>query len=156
MYRNIGKKIKFLAAVFAYAGALLSLLGGILYLTEILSDLTTMVKRLSIQFTADSFWELALLFFPMVGIIVAGTFLSWAFSAFLYGFGELIDRVSKIEDQLVHLSDSASAVMISREYEAEGDTTNWETFDESMQADPIGKWETGNGAPDDQSSSATS
>ena len=72
MYKNIGKKIKILATVIFIMGAIVSLVEGIYLISH--------------DMVLGGF--IAILFGPV---------LSWASSFLVYGFGEIIDTLHKIE-----------------------------------------------------------
>ncbi len=74
MFTNIGKKIKTLAMVLAWAGIIGSVLGGIVLMEE-----------------ADE----------AVGLLtmLVGALMSWVGSFFMYGFGQLIDNTDKLVAQ---------------------------------------------------------
>lgn len=74
MYSNIGKKIKGLVKVAFVLVALASVITGIVFIC--VGDLEDVIGLI---------------------IAVAGTIIAWISSWFLYGFGELIDKVSDIE-----------------------------------------------------------
>lgn len=82
MYKNIGKKIRGLAAFFGWAGMILNVLIGI-------------VVCIAMCATGDD----------MIGVGIAcllggfiGAVLSWIGSWFLYGFGELIVKTTEVAD----------------------------------------------------------
>ncbi|MBO4692915.1 MAG: magnesium transporter [Clostridia bacterium] len=79
MFSNIGKKIKKLATVLCWLGIIISIVCGIVAWVA-----------------ADD--EIGALIFLVVA--VAGSLLSWISSFVLYGFGELIDKVTDIEYRL--------------------------------------------------------
>lgn len=73
MYNNIGKKIKGLAVVIFIINALAGIISG--------------CSLISSSSTRTMGWLL----------IVGGPVIGWIMSWFLYGFGELIDKISDIE-----------------------------------------------------------
>ncbi len=74
MYDNIGNKIKILAKVFFVLGAIASVIGAI-YL----------------------FFEAAHILLCLA-IAIVGSLFSWISTWLLYGFGEIIDKLSDIEE----------------------------------------------------------
>ena len=83
MYRNIGAKIKTLAAVLAWVGIIVSVIAGIVM----------------IGIGVDSRDGEAMMALGL-GYIVLGPLLSWISSLVLYGFGELVDRSKNIDEKL--------------------------------------------------------
>ncbi|OLA93426.1 MAG: hypothetical protein BHW64_06815 [Candidatus Melainabacteria bacterium LEY3_CP_29_8] len=83
MYNNIGNKIKYLAKTAFIVGAIISVIIGILLITAGLNGIITPVGVL---------------------ILFVGPFISWLSSWLLYGFGELIDKISLIELNLNHVN----------------------------------------------------
>ena len=83
MYNNIGKKIKGLAQIIAYGGIFLSCLIGI---------------ALSLGFLADDNFSGS----PLIGIAIAfaGSLICWLSGFFTYGFGELVDQTTEINQNL--------------------------------------------------------
>ncbi len=84
MYNNIGKKIKGLAKVIAYGGIFLSCLVGIALTLGILAD---------DNINGGTF---------IIGIAIAlvGSFIFWLSGFFMYGFGELVDQTTEINQKL--------------------------------------------------------
>ena len=80
MFENIGGKIKGMAKFFCWAGIILSVIIGIIYLTNSnrYQDLTT----------------------QGITILIAGPLCSWLGSLMTYGFGELIERAKSIDEKL--------------------------------------------------------
>jgi len=80
MYNNIGAKIKTLAQVIAWVGIIGSVLVGIIMIAQGTGS------------RGDG---------SIVGIgvayLLAGPFISWIASWFMYGFGELIEKTTQIE-----------------------------------------------------------
>ena len=77
MFSNIGRKIKTVAKVVAWIGIGCSILAG---LAGLASPLTSPI--------------------PSIIVAVIGSLASWIGSFCLYGFGELIDKVSAIAEKL--------------------------------------------------------
>lgn len=75
MFNDIGRKIKILADVLCRMGIVASVLGGIV----------TMLESEGEQIFVGGL------------IIIFGSLFSWFGSFFIYGYGELIDKVSTIE-----------------------------------------------------------
>ena len=92
MYRNIGKKIKFLAIGTFIIEAISSIILGIYYIIESIS-----------WGWEEGWWGWLLLFL--------GPLFAWIFSWSLYGFGEFIDKVCDISRNL-HFNDAKSEVQI--------------------------------------------
>ncbi len=85
MYKNIGGKIKGLAQALCIVGMFFSFLFGFLYLANGINFLSK-----------DDFgWNLVII--GSAGIIL-GPILSWISTWPLYGFGELIDKTTKIAE----------------------------------------------------------
>ena len=72
MFENIGDKIKSLATVLAVLGIVVYGIWGLVLITSVS-------------------------FFTGLLVIVLGSLVSWVGSFFMYGFGELIDKVCEIE-----------------------------------------------------------
>lgn len=88
MFDNIGGKIKGLAKVVTWVGIIASVVSGVS------------------MFASDS--DLAL---PGILVIVFGSLGSWIGSFLLYGFGELIEQTTKMNESIALLkSDSKNAV----------------------------------------------
>lgn len=85
MFDNIGGKIKGLAAVCTGLGMAASVIGGIIMMT-----------------ISESMVLLGFL------VIVIGCLGSWISSLCLYGFGEMIDKICKIEEKLQESQYAAS------------------------------------------------
>lgn len=85
MYKNIGKKIKAVAKVFAWIGIILFVLIGL-----IMAGVAGVMEG-----------EPGLI---VAGIIVAvvGALVSWISSFMVYGFGQLIDNSDMIKDMMIH------------------------------------------------------
>lgn len=87
------KKIKGLAIFFCILGIIGSVLLGIF----VMLDGSTIAGRLaSVNSNADN----AIAIVAGVIIMVLGSLLSWIGTWLLYGYGELIDKVTDIEDEL--------------------------------------------------------
>jgi hypothetical protein len=74
MWDDIGGKIKFLAKVIAWIGILSSIIVGIIFISE----------GIQLHYC--------------IGIIVIGSLISWISSWFMFGFGELIEKATDIEN----------------------------------------------------------
>ena len=87
MYKNIGKKIKFFAALVGYLGVIGSIIIGIV-ITTLLDDnyLTSDVSYLGI----------------IIGIVSA--LICWVSQYIIYGFGELVDNSTQINKKLSYSS----------------------------------------------------
>ncbi len=81
MFDNIGRKIKTLAKWLAYLGFITSVISGIVLL---------IISLINFEHIG---WQILLV--PIQ--IVLGCLISWLSVIILYGFGELIDKVSEIE-----------------------------------------------------------
>lgn len=94
MFENVGSKIKALASALAGVGIFLSLVIGILMVVS-----------------------------GVVGtgflVMVVGGFGSWVSSAFLYGFGELIDTAMSIDKKLNNVNGSAVQSIVTNAKPAE-------------------------------------
>lgn len=106
MYENIGRKIKFFAAVFGYGGVIVSIIGGIVW-TVILADNS---------YTDD---------YAFIGIVVGviAAFLFWVGQFLIYGFGELIDQTTQINRKMTFSSsesDIAEKVAKLKEWRTKG------------------------------------
>jgi hypothetical protein len=80
MYNNIGEKIKGLAKSLALIGTIISVIIGI----------NLIVKG------SDSYYDGRVLIYTGIGVILVGTLVSWIWSWFMYGFGELIEKTAEI------------------------------------------------------------
>lgn len=81
MFDNIGGKIKGVSVLITIIGIIASVVGGILIVAMI-----------------PAAWGFALL------AIAVGSLVSWVGSFLLYGFGELIYRVTAIEKRMLQMS----------------------------------------------------
>ena len=79
MFKNIGKKIKGLAAFVCWVGIILSAIAGILMIVSAIQE-------------NEGFMGIL----PGVAVIVGGFLASWIGSFAAYGFGELIDKTAEI------------------------------------------------------------
>ncbi len=86
MFNNIGSKIKILASCIFWISSVVSVIIGIFYLI--------LAIKAQVITVGLSYIILGLLI-PIVGIIA-----SWICGMFVYGFGELIEKTSKIEECL--------------------------------------------------------
>lgn len=97
MYNRIGKKIKGLAIFFCILGIIGSVLSGIYVMlsgstiagflpSDLLANISNATNAIAIA--------------AGVIIMVLGSLLSWIGTWLLYGYGELIDKVTDIEDEL--------------------------------------------------------
>lgn len=103
MYSRIGKKIKGLAIFFCVIGIIGSVFSGIGIMLggAVISDyLTALLPNLSQQL-ANAGNAVALV--AGIAVMVVGFLLSWISTWLLYGFGELIDKVTDIEDNMYYL-----------------------------------------------------
>ena len=75
MFDNIGTKIKNLATIITVLGVIVSIISGIIVMINVV-------------------WWLGLI------IIVCGCLVSWIGSFFAYGFGEIIDKLNEISNNL--------------------------------------------------------
>ena len=89
MYINIGGKIKLLAKVWAWLGIIASVGAAIAQLV--------MINRAPTSGMADQGISLMSIL-TAVGIVIAGTLVSWVSSWALYGFGVLIAKTSEIAE----------------------------------------------------------
>jgi hypothetical protein len=84
MWDNIGGKIKVLAKVIAWVGIISSIIGGIIL----------------IAIGGNNRYGGGLYIGIGFGTIIVGSLMSWIFSWFMYGFGELIEKTSEIKNHL--------------------------------------------------------
>lgn len=106
MYENIGRKIKFFAAIVGYGGAIISIIGGVVG-TIYLADS---------RYTDD---------YAFMGILIGivSAFLFWIGQFLLYGFGELVDNTTEINRKMTFSSaesDIAEKVAKLKEWRAKG------------------------------------
>ena len=95
MYTNIGGKIKLLAKVWAWLGIVASV-GAAIAQLMINQAPYGMVDGISLMSILAA-----------VGIVIAGTLISWVSSWALYGFGELISKTSEIAENTRKLAADA-------------------------------------------------
>ncbi len=88
MYKNIGKKIKGLAKATFIVEAISAVITGMI---------------LGIVWYSWGEYEGA---FVALGIMVGGPIIAWVSTWLLYGFGELVDKTSKISDKICPEEDS--------------------------------------------------
>ncbi len=79
MFNNVGKKIKLLAKAICWIGIIVSIIAAIVMFI-----------------VSDGGWYVGFVFAGVI-ILVVGPLLSWIGSFFMYGFGELIDKICDIE-----------------------------------------------------------
>jgi len=82
MFDNIGGKIKTLAVIICALGIIASVIAAIVII----------VLAIENHITRDIYLGF--------GLLIAGPLASWIGSFFVYGFGELIEKVSNIEDKI--------------------------------------------------------
>lgn len=82
MFDYIGKKIKSLANVLCWVGIIGYAIAGIIVIT------------IGIEESEDGLTALG------VALLIAGPFVSWVSSFFMYGFGEIIDKTCNIEKNM--------------------------------------------------------
>ena len=92
MFKNIGKKIKKLAAVMCIIGIVLWVIVGI---GLMLSNMTTA----SLIGASASAGTVIASIIAGVLVMVIGSLLSWISSWLIYGFGELVDNSCKIANK---------------------------------------------------------
>ncbi|MBQ6060308.1 MAG: hypothetical protein IJL36_02580 [Clostridia bacterium] len=89
MWSNIGHKIKTLAKVICWIGIVLSVIAGI----AVIAGGNT-VRSYGYTYNTGSTTLTGIL------VIVLGALGSWLGSFMMYGFGELVERVTNIDDKL--------------------------------------------------------
>ena len=91
MFNNIGGKIKTLARIITYIGITASVIIGIatMFMPYKLAEIFDVTPA-----------SAAISFLTGFVIIIGGSLASWIGSFFIYGFGELIERVCLIEERL--------------------------------------------------------
>lgn len=99
MFNNIGSKIKALAKVICWLGIIASAVGGIAYIIS--------MSRLYNQ----SMMAVIIVFLAGLIIAAVGALVSWLSTFILYGFGELIEKVSSIEENIPQIESIASAIL---------------------------------------------
>lgn len=90
MFENVGSKIKVLAKFFCWVGIIFSLILGIVAMC-----------------TSDGY---AGLVFLGLFLIIIGSLGAWLGSLFTYGFGELIEKTTKIAENTTNLNFSNEGV----------------------------------------------
>ena len=97
MYNRIGRKIKGLAVFFCIIGIFFQVILGLLIIFMGGSILPKLVPTLPAEFASVGC--------IIVGIfvIVIGSIVTWMSTWFLYGYGELIDKVSNIEEDVYYI-----------------------------------------------------
>lgn len=83
MYSNIGGKIKVLAKIICIIGIIVSVISG-----------------LGIIIVSSIGYNPGLSVFGGLLVIVLGVLFSWLSTFFIYGFGELIEKVTEIESEI--------------------------------------------------------
>lgn len=83
MYSNIGGKIKVLAKIICIIGIIVSVISG-----------------LGIIIVSSISYNPGLSVFGGLLVIVLGILFSWLSTFFIYGFGELIEKVTEIESEI--------------------------------------------------------
>ena len=82
MFTNIGRKIKTLASVICWVGIIISAIGFIVMLILGIDDYDGLLIGLSFA------------------VLIVGGLGSWIGSFILYGYGELIDRMTSIDEKI--------------------------------------------------------
>ena len=83
MFENIGQKIKTFAKVICWLGIVCSCIAGIVILI------------------ITEFWDFGIVYLLLsLGVVGVGSVLSWVSSLCVYGFGELIVKVTQIEQNM--------------------------------------------------------
>ena len=99
MFNNIGKKIKIVAKVFFWIFTVISIIAGI---SIIVAAASTSARYY------NSYYGLGGAMAPVVGstvlsgvlIMILGPLFSWLANIVLYGFGELIERATSIDNKI--------------------------------------------------------
>ena len=94
MYTNIGGKIKLLAKAWAWLGIIASAGFAIAQLV--------MINRAPYSAADQGISLMSIL--TAVGIVIAGTLISWVSSWALYGYGELIAKTSEIAENTARMA----------------------------------------------------
>ena len=89
MFNNIGRKIKIVAKVFFWIGVLISIIIPLVSVQSVSYSLN------GYQYRTSGNNILAVILFIVIGILI-----SWLSTIILYGFGELIERVTGIDDKI--------------------------------------------------------
>ena len=136
MFENIGKKIKTLAEILFIIGVCCSVIIGVLvilypnFLSEIIVEQQSAIveKQQDTVSAFSAFWGLIW--------IAVGSLFSYIHSLLLYGFGELIDRVSNIDENLIlQIHPSRFPNNIKKKYAMDKDLTDNTVFCPNCGAD---------------------
>ena len=98
LFDHIGRKIKNLAVVIFVLAAFSSILAGFVFLLGMIVNLRSMEL-----YALPLFIYLAMSLLVAILIIIIGLVFSWVSVFFIYGFGELIERASNLDDRLDEL-----------------------------------------------------
>lgn len=136
MFENIGKKIKTLAEILFIIGVCCSVIIGVLailypnFLSEIIVEQQSAIaeKQQDTVSAFSAFWGLIW--------IAIGFLFSYIHSLLLYGFGELIDRISNIDENLIlQIHPSRFPNNIKKKYDMDKDLTDNTVFCPNCGAD---------------------
>ena len=97
MYNQIGKKIKGLAVFFCIIGVFFQVILGLLVIFMGGNTLPKLVPTLTEEFASVG------CIIAGIFVIVIGSIVTWISTWLLYGYGELIDKVSNIEEEMYYI-----------------------------------------------------
>ena len=94
MFDYVGSKLKTVSKIVCGIGILCSVIAGIIFMA------------------VTEPWDFgAIYFFIGIAIAALGSVIFWAASLVIYGFGELIEKVSSIEENIPQIENIASAIL---------------------------------------------
>ncbi len=121
MFTNIGRKIMALAKVLCWAGIILSVILGIVYISrggEAIKQSSQYYRNSTLKETGTALQTAGWI------VLIAGPLISWISSFVLYGFGELVARAGSIdENRGMGTSGSGFSVAGQNQSKAQGEDT---------------------------------
>ena len=102
MFSNIGKKIKALSWVLFIIGILYSIFSGIAFIYTSLTSLETLYTLSNVEVQDSATSVLFIILVVVVGILIMaiGSVISWISVFCLYGFGESVDKITDMSEDL--------------------------------------------------------
>lgn len=102
MFNFIGKKIKALSWVLFIIGILYSIFSGIAFIYTSLTSVATFNSLSNIEVQDSATSVLVIILMVIVGILIMaiGSIVSWISVFCLYGFGEIVDKITDMREDL--------------------------------------------------------
>ena len=102
MFSNIGKKIKTLAWVVFIIEVLYSIFSGMAFIYTSLTSLETLYSLSNIEGQGSPSSAIITVLIVIIGLLIMaiGAFISWISVFLLYGFGEIVDKITDMSEDL--------------------------------------------------------